>query len=288
MVRANTYHTSAGGASPRSPLGSYWNSIEKFAPLTREREAEAARRIRAGDVEALWELVQANLKFVVSIARKYEGRGLSLPELVSEGNQGLLKAAERFDESRGCKFITYAVWWIRQAMHEALRRRRRVTDFSAKQWDDYKRIRHRADQLANLLGDGPSIETVSEELGFDRDRTNHALGASLREVSLDAPVFEHRGDTTWLSTLAAADDVDAEWEQEAMRERVRASLGVLNEREERILRLYYGLDGEPPMKLEEIGGLIGVTRERTRQIRNRALEKIRQRCGDYLSEFCFH
>ena len=286
MVRSTVDHARGAGAIDHSPIGSYWHSIERFEPLTRDREAEVARKIRAGDSQALEELVQANLKFVVSVARKYEGRGLSLPELVSEGNQGLLKAAGRFDESRGCKFITYAVWWIRQAIHEALRRRRRVTDFSAKQWGDYKRIRDKTQELTNLSGDGPSLEAVSDELGFDMDRAVHALGASVSEVSLDAPVFTDRSDMSWVSMLASPDDVAAELEQKSMQEKVQASLGVLDGREARIVRLYYGLDGEPPMKLEQIGALIGVTRERTRQIRNRALDKIRQRCGVYLSELC--
>ena len=198
----------------------------------------------------------------------------------------MLKAAERFDHSRGCKFITCAVWWIRQAIHEALRRRRRVTDFSAKQRDDFKKIRNKADEMANLNGDGPAFDTVTEQLGFDRDRALHAMGASVPEVSLDAPMFEHRSDMSWASALESAHDLDAELEQSSMREKVRASLSVLDDREARTLRLYYGLDGEPPITLEQIGALLGVTRERARQIRNRALQKIRENCGDRLIEFC--
>ena len=274
------------GATLEHPLHSYRNSIEKYEPLTKRREAELAARIRSGDDEARNELIQANLKFVVSVARKYVGRGLSLPELVSEGNEGLFKAAERFDENRGYKFITYAVWWIRQSIHNALRQRRRVTGFSAKQWEDFKKIRNKADELAELPTEGSTFESVSEELGFTPDRVAHALGASRSEVSLDAPVVEHSSDVSWVSMLASTDDVDADYDRKAMMDEVRGSLRTLDEREARILRLYYGLEGERPMNLEKIGAVLGVTRERTRQIRNTALEKIRAACGDSLSEFC--
>lgn|GEM_PF-6747594 len=165
--------------------------------------------------------------------------------------------------------------WIRQSIHGALRRRRRVTDFSAKQWENFKKIRNSSDELAKLSSEAPTLEAVSEELGFDPDRAVHAYGASLAEVPLDAPAFDLDNDVTWVSMLSSVDDVDATYDHTALADEVQGSLRMLNEREARVLRLYYGLQGEKPMRLEEIGALLGVTRERARQIRNRALEK----CG---------
>ena len=190
------------GAS--AAFSSHRSSIEEYEPLTRAREAGLASRIRNGDKDARDELIKANLKFVLSIARKYVGRGLSMPELVSEGNVGLFKAVERFDANRGYKFITYAVWWIRQSIHNALRRRRRVTDFSAKQWEDFKQIRNRSDELEKLSLEAPTLEAVSKELDFDADRAVHAYGVSLAEVSLDAPAFDLDSDVTWVFLLPSA------------------------------------------------------------------------------------
>ena len=149
----------------------------------------------------------------------------------SLGNVGLFKAVERFDANRGYKFITYAVWWIRQSIHNALRRRRRVTDFSAKQWEDFKKIRNRSDELEKLSLEAPTLEAVSKELGFDADRAVHAYGVSLAEVSLDAPAFDLDSDVTWVFLLPSADDVDAQYDDTALADQLQGSLRVLNERE---------------------------------------------------------
>jgi RNA polymerase primary sigma factor len=289
MVRSNIdlpiKKTRTPNSAALDPIKQYWKSIELCQPLSQEREAELARRGQAGDERAFDELVTANLRFVVSTALKYSGRGLSIPELVSEGNMGLIKAARRFDPEHNCKLITYAVWWIRESIHSALRRAKGATTLTASRLVDFKRLRREADDLSQELGIELSLQEASDRMGFDPDRTHELLNASMPDLSLDAPISE-RGAATWETQFAAeGDSAEDDLEREALEAVVRGSLEVLNEREEYIVRRYFGLDGKDAETLQEVGSALGVTRERARQLRNRALEKIRERHGDVLMDF---
>ena len=209
-------------------------------------------------------------------------------ELVSEANFGLFEAASRFDETRGYKFISYAVWWIRQSIHEALGQVGRAARYSANRWTDYKKLRAEADRQATTDGRELSLGQVAERLGFDDDRLKYALSASAPDVSLDAPAFPDQGEeaTDWGSLLPALDaSFELEFEFDTLKQVLRDSMAVLSRREAYILNRYFGLDGEPPISLEEIGHFVGVTRERTRQLRNQALDKIREHSGESLVDF---
>lgn len=289
MVRTNidlpTKKTHPPERAALDPIKQYWESIEHCQPLSQEREAELARRGQAGDERAFHQLVTANLRFVVSIALQYHGRGLSTAELVSEGNMGLIKAARRFDPERNCKLITYAVWWIRESIHSALRRAKGSTTLTANRLVDYKRLKRQADDLSQDLGMELSLQETSERLGFDADRTHELLNAAAPDLSLDTPISE-RGDTTWETQFAAeGDSVEDELEREALAGIVNQSLQALDEREQYIVRRYFGLDGKSGDTLEEVGTALGITRERARQLRNRALGKIRERHGNLLVDF---
>ena len=289
MVRANIdlplkkMHASQRAAL--DPIKQYWGSIEYCKPLSQEQEAELARRGQAGDEGAFHQLVTANLRFVVSVALQYNGRGLSIPELVSEGNMGLIKAARRFDPERNCKLITYAVWWIRESIHSALRRAKGSTTLTANRLVDFKRLKRQANDLSQNLGMELSLLETSERMGFDSDRTHELLNAATPDLSLDAPLFERGKTTLEMQFAAEGDSVEDELEREALADIVRESLQALDEREQYIVRRYFGLDDKSSETLEEVGATLGITRERARQLRNRALQKIRERHGDTLVDF---
>ncbi len=270
------------------PIQQYWESIEYCEPLSLEREAELARRGQAGDEAAFHELVTANLRFVVSVAMQYSGRGLSIAELVSEGNMGLIKAAQRFDPERNCKLITYAVWWIRESIHSALRRTKGSTTLTANRLVDFKQLKRQASDLSQDLGIELSLQETSDRMGFDPDRTRELLNAAAPDLSLDAPIYEC-SEATWETQFAAeGNSVEDELEREALAGIVHESLLVLDEREQYIVQRYFGLDGKNGETLEEIGAALGITRERARQLRNRALDKIRERHGDILVDFVYN
>ena len=276
----------SGETASADAVQQYRHSIERYQPLSRERETELALRIRAGDEGAEQELVLANLKFAVTIALKYTGRGLTPMELISEANLGLFEAARRFDEKRGYKFISYAVWWIRQSIHDALGRVGNISRYSANRWTDFKKLRGEADRITGLDGREPTFDEVADRLGFDDERVQHALNVSLPDVSLDALVSNEEGSADWGSFLPAIEaGFEVEFEYEGLKRVLRESMSVLSEREAYILKRYFGLDGEPPVSLEEISGFVGVTRERTRQLRNQALDRIREHAGDALEDY---
>jgi len=267
------------------PVFLYWQSIEYYQPLTREQEAALVRQAREGDEEALNKLVTANLRFVVSVAKEYSGYGLSMIELISEGNLGLLEAARRFDENRGFKFITYAVWWIRQAMLKALAVQKKTIPPPVNQMNDLKKLEREAVSLTQELGRTPTAEEMATKAGISLSRTTRALQAGKSDVSLNASLYPDE-DKTLISELAGSElGLEEEFEQHILAETVARCLDTLNKRESRILRRYYGLDGQPPMTLEQIGEGMGLTRERIRQIRDHALDKLRVRYGEVLVEF---
>ena len=263
----------------------YWRDIKDAQPLSREEEIALFKRAKTGDEEARQALVQANLRFVVRVAREYHESGLSLIELISEGNLGLLEAVERFDETRGFKFITYAVWWIRQAILRALAEHGKIARPPLSRVSDRQRVEKEADVLAQELGRAPTIEEVADCVDFSADRIRNAFEMAQPDLPLDAPAFAD-GETTFAQTFVSPESSSHErFVEGEMRAAVANSLKVLDARESHIVRAYFGLDDSVPKTLEEIGDSMGVTRERVRQLRNRALEKMKDECGGQLVEF---
>ena len=259
-----------------SSLDQYLKEISVYPLLTREDEVELARRIRQGDAEALDKLVRSNLRFVVSVAKKYQNQGVALGDLINEGNLGLIRAAHKFDETKGIKFISYAVWWIRQAILQALAEQSRIVRAPLNRAGALHRIGRRSSILLQELGREPTAEEIAEELDLSHEEVERTLALSQSHLSLDAPLTPGE-DSRLLDYLPdqyspAPDD---ETYERALSVTINAALSTLKEREAKILRLYFGLDGQEPMTLEEIGSLLGITRERVRQIKERALARLR-------------
>src|SRR3989344_4757141 len=270
-------------------LAYYFGSIRNCEPLSREREAELAVRIREGDKSALDELVTSNLRFVVTVAKNFRDRGLSLSELISAGNVGLLSAAEKFDEKRGCKFISYAVWWIRQSIIQSLSEDRRNVRYPTSREGDANKVSGAVTYLRDALSRKPDVSEIADYTGISEDKVEIALGVFAREASLDALIYNRDRDCddhlTFLDRLSDGDgDPSKEIEKGDFRKIIEGMRGLLDEREYNIIRYYFGLDGIEPMSLEEIGGYFGITRERVRQLRNRSLEKMRNRYGKLYRE----
>jgi RNA polymerase primary sigma factor len=259
----------------------YLYDVEKY-PLIEEaeEERELARRARAGDKEAAERLVTANLRFVISYVKKYQGRGLGLAELVCIGNEGLLKAVKKFDPDKGVKFISYAVWWIRQTVLQALAEQTRSVRIPLNQNSNLVKLSRTETALTQLLGRSPTDQEIAQEMGEPVETVRALRRVAASELSLDAPI--DRGDRDSASfgerfAGAEAEDIEETVESQAQREFLdRMFEKYLTERERKILYLYYGLDDGEERTLEEIGSLLGVTRERIRQIRNRAFEKLRE------------
>ena len=270
---------------PSGSVEAYWRDIQHFQPLSRQRETELVVKARAGDERAMHQMVEANLRFVVSIAKEYNGRGLSFVELISEGNVGLIEAVKRFDETRGFKFITYAVWWIRQAILKALAEQGKIARPPMSQINDLQKVEKESGFLAQQLGRVPTFEEIADRVDISVERTRNAFEVSQQDVSLDAPAFPDE-ETSLVQVFASNEaSIDERFVDSEMRETVTACLGVLDDREYQIVRAYFGLDNSEPQTLEEIGDAMGVTRERIRQLRNRALEKMKAECGGLLMEF---
>jgi RNA polymerase primary sigma factor len=267
------------------PVEAYWRDIDSYELLSHADEMALAFSARHGDACARQRLVTANLRFVVRVAREYAGRGLSLMELISEGNVGLLAAVDRFDETRGFKFITYAVWWIRQAILKALVQVGRARRSPMSRINDLRRIERDAQQLSQDLGRVPSFAEVLDSAQLSEGRAQNALEESRSDVSLDAPLFddEERGWGAILADESAAADIQLD--HTMLTDMVRDRMQVLDKRERLIICSYYGMDGYSVMTLEEIGRIVGVTRERVRQLRDGALEKMRRGHVDELMEF---
>jgi RNA polymerase primary sigma factor len=236
-----------------------------------------ARKVRAGDQEAMQELVKRNLRFVISVAKKYQNRGLPLTDLIGEGNVGLLTAARKFDPDQGVKFISYAVWWIRQAILASLARQGRTVRVPLNRTADLSRIVRTAEALRQELRREPTPEEISASVGLSLDVVQSLAALNTAEVRLDAPV-DPEGDRSLIDRFVADDHADSE--EQAMdrflSEEVEQALKTLPPRDAKVLRLYFGLDGGREHTLEEIGGMLGVTRERVRQLRDRALKRLRE------------
>ena len=259
-------------------LDQYLQEIGKIDLLEAEEEVELARRIKKGDEEALHELTRANLRFVVSVAKKYQGQGLSLSDLINEGNYGLIKAAKRFDETRGFKFISYAVWWIRQAILQALAEQSRVVRLPLNRIGVISKIRKASARLQQEYERKPNIEELADELEIEPKKVREALQHTSRHLSVDAP-FNEEDDNSLLDVLPdeESDSPDDEMLGESVKIDIERALNLLEDREAEITRLYFGIGREHPLTLEEIGKRFGLTRERVRQIKEKALRKLRKR-----------
>ncbi len=259
-------------------LDQYLQEIGQIDLLKPEEEVDLARRIKEGDQEALHKLTRANLRFVVSVAKKYQGQGLSLADLINEGNYGLIKAAQRFDETRGFKFISYAVWWIRQAILQALAEQSRVVRLPLNRIGTISKIRKAGARLQQEHDRQPNIEELADELEIDVQKVREAMQHTSRHLSMDAP-FNDEDDNSLLDVLPNEDgaDPDDEMMSESVKIDIERALALLHPREAEITRLYFGVGREHPLTLEEIGQRFGLTRERVRQIKEKALRKLRQK-----------
>lgn len=258
-------------------LGQYMGEISKLKPLAREEEEALSTKIQAGDVKALHELVRRNLKYVVTVANKYRGCGLSLQDLIEEGNIGLIQAAKRFDGSRHIKFITYAVWWIRQAIMHSLAEQSGTVKLPIKQAGKLYKIERKIKSLAQELEREPSTSEVAEDLGYRVEDIENIMRAYRTHLSLDTPLRDDDV-TQYLDLLENPDYIpyDDQLMKESLHDKVDDMLKHLSEREEQILRMRFGFNGESKT-LEEIGQEIGLSRERVRQIEKRAKARLKMR-----------
>ena len=264
------------GKYDETSLDQYLKEISIYPLLKREDEVELAQGIRRGDEEALDKLVRSNLRFVVSVAKKYQNQGVALSDLINEGNLGLIRAAHKFDETKGIKFISYAVWWIRQAILQALAEQSRIVRVPLNRAGALHRIGKRSAALLQELGREPTVEELADELDLSEDEVRRTLSLSQTHLSLDAPLTPGE-DNRLLDYLPDqfSPGPDDETYDRALLNTVEEALGTLKEREAKILRLYFGLDSQEPMTLEEIGSILGITRERVRQIKEKALLRLR-------------
>ena len=257
-------------------LDLYLKEISRYPLITRDEEARLARRIREGDQQALEKLCRSNLRFVVSVAKKYQNQGVALADLINEGNVGLIRAAHKFDETKGIKFISYAVWWIRQAILQALAEQSRIVRVPLNRAGTLHRIGRRSNALLQELGREPSAEEIATEMDIPIEEVRRTMSITQAHLSLDAPLTPGE-DNKLLDYLP--DDVspppDESAFEGALRASIQDSLDSLKPREAKILKLYYGLDGNEAMTLEEIGSVLGITRERVRQIKEKALNRLR-------------
>lgn len=259
-------------------LDKYLTEIGREEMITAEEEVILARRIREGDDAALERLVRANLRFVVSVAKQYQNQGLTLADLINEGNLGLIKAARRFDETRGFKFISYAVWWIRQSIMQAIADQSRMIRLPLNQLGTISRIKKVSSRLEQEYERRPSVKEIADKANLSEEKVEIAMNINMHQISVDAPTIEN-DDISFLDTYV--DDREKQTDHDTIRksssEEIRRILSVLNERERKVLMMYYGIGYDHGYTLEEIGHQLGYTRERIRQIKDRALKKLKTR-----------
>ncbi len=258
-------------------LEKYLQEIGKVDLLTPEEEVDLAKRIKQGDQVALERLTKANLRFVVSVAKQYQNQGLSLSDLINEGNLGLIKAAQRFDETRGFKFISYAVWWIRQSILQALAEQSRIVRLPLNKVGSLNKINKAFSKLEQEFEREPSAEELAEMLNIASEEVETTLGVAARHVSMDAPFVEGE-DNSLLDVLENTNTprTDEQLEYiESLRNEIERSLCSLTDRQRDVIKLYFGISTEHPMSLEDIGDKFGLTRERVRQIKDKAISKLR-------------
>ncbi|MGH7561577.1 MAG: sigma-70 family RNA polymerase sigma factor [Gemmatimonadales bacterium] len=261
----------------RDILDLYLHEVSKAPLLTPQEEIAVARRVRQGDQAAMDELITKNLRFVISVAKKYQNRGMPLTDLIGEGNLGLLTAARKFDPDHGVKFISYAVWWIRQAILAAIARHGRTVRVPLNRTADLSRVGKTTEALRQQLGREPTAEEIAGALGLSVEIVQSLAALNTAEVRLDAPLAAE-GDRATMERFIADGQADTEETvmTQFLSEEVEAALRTLAPRDAKVLRLYFGLNGGREHTLEEIGALFGITRERVRQLRDRALKRLRE------------
>jgi RNA polymerase primary sigma factor len=257
-------------------LDKYLQEIGKVDLITADEEVELAQRIKAGDQVALEKLTKANLRFVVSVAKQYQNQGLTLPDLINEGNLGLIKAAQRFDETRGFKFISYAVWWIRQSILQALAEQSRIVRLPLNKIGSINKINKTFAFLEQSHERPPSAEEIAKELDMTINDVKESMKNSGRHVSMDAPLVEGE-DSNLYDVLRSGEspNPDKELLHESLRTEIERALETLTPREADVIRLYFGLGNQHPMTLEEIGETFDLTRERVRQIKEKAIRRLK-------------
>ena len=256
-------------------LDKYLQEIAKEDLVSMEEEVELARRIREGDRKALERLTRANLRFVVSVAKQYQNQGLSLSDLINEGNVGLIKAAEKFDETRGFKFISYAVWWIRQSILQALAEQSRIVRLPLNQVGAVTKINRLLNKFEQENERHPSVDEIEERIDLPKDKIDEAMSINTHQVSMDAPFSE--GDENSLLDVLINDDspmADRQLVIESLKTEINSMLKILNDRERNIIESFFGIN-QPELTLEEIGDKYGLTRERVRQIKEKAIKRLR-------------
>ena len=257
-------------------LDKYLQEIGKLDLITADEEVELAQRIKAGDQVALEKLTKANLRFVVSVAKQYQNQGLTLPDLINEGNLGLIKAAQRFDETRGFKFISYAVWWIRQSILQALAEQSRIVRLPLNKIGSINKINKTFAFLEQAHERPPSAEEIAKELDMTVEDVKQSLKNSGRHVSMDAPLIDGE-DSNLYDVLRSGEspNPDKELLHDSLRTEIERALETLTPREADVIRLYFGLAGQHSMTLEEIGETFDLTRERVRQIKEKAIRRLK-------------
>ena len=259
-------------------LDKYLQEIGRVELITADEEVELARRIKQGDRAALERLTKANLRFVVSVSKQYQNQGLALPDLINEGNVGLIKAAERFDETRGFKFISYAVWWIRQSILQALAEQARIVRLPLNKIGTINKINRAFSELEQINERPPSAEELADYLECSVDDVRNSMANAGRHVSMDAPLIDGDESTSSMYDVLPNDSIqgpETELQKESLRKDIERSLSSLTGREGDVVRLYYGLNGKHPLTLEEIGDLFDLTRERVRQIKEKAIRRLK-------------
>lgn len=256
-------------------LEKYLQEISREEMISTEEEVELAQRIRKGDRKALEKLTRANLRFVVSVAKQYQNQGLSLADLINEGNVGLIRAAEKFDETRGFKFISYAVWWIRQSIIQALADQSRIVRLPLNQSGAVTKINRALSKFEQEHERKPNIDELSETIDLPMEKIDEAINSSTRHISVDAPFAE--GDDNSLLDIMINENspmADKQLVRESLQAEIKTALGMLNDRERGVIEAFFGID-QPELTLEEIGTKFGLTRERVRQIKEKAIRRLR-------------
>lgn len=258
-------------------LEKYFSDISKVDMVTAEEEATLAQRIRRGDQSAVERLTKANLRFVVSVAKQYQFQGLSLSDLINEGNMGLIRAAKKFDETKGFRFISYAVWWIRQSIMQALADQSRIVRIPLNKVGLTSKVSKAAQQLEQNFEREPTAEEISEYLDLDLEEVSSTMSFNSRHVSIDSPIGED-GDGTMIDIMENenVDAVDGESQKESMMYEIELALNSLPAKQQKVLKCLYGIGMDRPLGMEDIGEEMGLTRERVRQIRDQALITLRR------------
>lgn len=259
-------------------LEKYLQEISKLDMITADEEVELARKIKEGDMNALERLVRANLRFVISVAKQYQNQGLTLPDLINEGNIGLIKAAERFDETRGFKFISYAVWWIRQAILQAIAEQARIVRLPLNKIGNITKINRTFASLEQFHEREPSLDEIAEQLDITASEVSDFMKISGRHVSVDAPISDEDDSSSMLDLMSddqSTNSPENELNSESLRSEIERSLATLSFREATVLKMYYGIGYKNPFTLDEIGTSLELTRERVRQIKEKSLRRLK-------------